>query len=986
MDESNWNQNLWPNGAPADWGKQDDSNTSVDTSLTVLAPPNNNSPANLTYCNTLQPNNYPTSRLGYQQPLARTDTVQKRYLEEEAYTEIVSTPAGLYVQGKSGRLHCVFPKQFLRCICVTPDIRYHGAICYYIYFSGKDEPLKISEKDFGVPKKLSRALSQHFNTPVKRFDSQAKTDALLQTFFASETQPVDIHYYFGWIFEENLWKHCLWNGKTHAISSGDIPDIVEALMSDRNFDQNQASASAELVAVSQTIDMMCAIHNSGIRGVLWVLLHMAALFKLLDGMDFRIPMGVCLSSNETRSLMAIEPLLTWFDDASIQLTAEKSSFCQLIKERSDQPLGVWDAPSQVNNSQLMIQSVRTGNIEPAYKNSDVYLKLMAMPFVLSTGNTTLSFSPDFIPIEISSDDLAVDACNMFSSNCCYFEDYLNNFMRYVEKDQGTLPGFLQKRMSELISRSEDNALSSREHLVMLAIFRSVRQMMAQYMDDLSPSEILRDKIDELLSEDSEQLLIAALQQTSRYQDDDSTVEAVFFAMANQKLLANDFDVRKIGDENINDPCAPNKQGIVFYDQTMAGFTTEAFRAVCAQTGYSTRQVSQALLRTNAYAGNSLNTSAYLSKLHGITLQTKKDYVAVHKFAAARLALPQPPRPKLKAPSECDFTLQLGTDINGVPMVWNGTKNSHIKITGSTGTGKSYFMKKMISQLPAQNAKCIIFDAAGDFSRSEDGNPPGWPPEGTEIINIANGYTQINPFVPLSVEETNEMIATRILDMLSPMLKLGVIQESLLRKSIQSGLDNQYISSLADLSAAMKISDLPSEITGKVDSLCDRLPHGNTPLEWNLDKPGITILNIHNYYSNGTIRILLEMLLSIIYSIRVSAPKRIYRPVVLVLDECQLLDWGQFACIKNILSQGRKYGLAAWLGTQYIADKEVMLAIGQADLHIYFQPTKQEARIIARDLAVGRKMREQQQIALRTLKRGQFICNLDDQVCLSAPPV
>jgi len=147
-----------------------------------------------------------------------------------------------------------------------------------------------------------------------------------------------------------------------------------------------------------------------------------------------------------------------------------------------------------------------------------------------------------------------------------------------------------------------------------------------------------------------------------------------------------------------------------------------------------------------------------------------------------------------------------------------------------------------------------------------------------------------------------------------------------------------------------------------------------------------ILNIHNYFSDGTIRILLEMLLSIIYSIRVSAPKRTCRPVVLVFDECQLLYWGQFAFIKNILRQGRKYGLAVWLGTQYVEDKEVLLAIGQADLHIYFQPTKQEARIIARDLAVGRKMREQQEIALRTLKRGQFICNLDDQVRLSSPPV
>lgn len=984
MSEFNAKASLWPNGSPEEWSNNGNSNM-IATSNGITVPQPNNPPASNACCIPASLSNYSETQKMHQQYFREFNAARKQYLAEEAYAEIISTHSGLYVQGRSGKLHCVFQRQFLRCVLVNPDVRYHTSRCYYIYFSGTSEPLILTEREFDNPKRLAKALSQHFNTPVKKYGSQSKTDTLLRMFFASECEVVDIHYYFGWKYDDGIWNYHLWNGKTHATSSEDILNLVEVLLSEDNSVPVPMCASATLVSIEQTVEMMYIITSKALRALLWVMLHTAALFKLLDGIDFRIPMGLCLTSSDPRYLMAIEPLLNWFGDSTIQLSVERNRFSQLLKERCDQPLVVWDTQSQIDNSKILIQCVKTGDIESVSYDDTIFLRLMAMPFILTTGSTTLSFSSDFIPVEIGSGDLRADAYDVFTAKHDYFEDYLTNVMCYVEKNQSTLESLINKHLSQIINQSEVDLLSSREHLQMLAIFRGIREMMIQYYNKLDPPQKLRSLIYELLSHDSEAFLISALRQTSHYQDSSATVEAVFFATANQMLLANNFDLRRMGDENINAPCAPDKKGIVFWNRSMAGFTTEAFRAICTQCGYSTRKISQALMETNAFVDQSLNNSTYLSKLHGVSLQTKSDYVPVYKFAVERLAVPRPQGSKIKAASECDFTLRLGADIDGRPMVWRGIKNSHMSTTGISGSGKSYFIKKVITQLPEQNVRCIIFDTAGDFSRFTDGNPPDWPPAETEVVNITDNCTQINPFLPLFPEETNEMIATRFLDLFIPELKLGVRQESLLRECIQSGLDNQYLSSLSDLSMAMKIGELDPHVARKINSLCSRLPQGTIPLHWNLDKPGITILNLHNYCGDQTIQLLMEIFLANICSLRMSAPQEHYPPVVLVLDECQILNWNPSSCINRILRRGRKYGLAAWLSTQYVVEKKVSLALEQADLRIYFMPTSKEISSIARVLTTGTKQRKQIESTLAQLSQGQFVCKLDDQVRLSAPP-
>ena len=140
MSEINWETALWPNGSPE---KMSDTGTS-----SMIATPNgmtgsqpNNAPVNYVPANNacyapFFSGDCLSTGLMRQQHFREYDNVQKQYQAERAYTGIISMPNGLWVRGRSGKLHCVFPRQFQRCIFVHPDIRYGTASCYHIYFYG----------------------------------------------------------------------------------------------------------------------------------------------------------------------------------------------------------------------------------------------------------------------------------------------------------------------------------------------------------------------------------------------------------------------------------------------------------------------------------------------------------------------------------------------------------------------------------------------------------------------------------------------------------------------------------------------------------------------------------------------------------------------------------------------------------------------------------------------------------------------------------
>ena len=62
----------------------------------------------------------------------------------------------------------------------------------------------------------------------------------------------------------------------------------------------------------------------------------------------------------------------------------------------------------------------------------------------------------------------------------------------------------------------------------------------------------------------------------------------------------------------------------------------------------------------------------------------------------------------------DYTLDLGYSRSSTKLSWKNASNGHVYISGQSGQGKSYFLKRCISQLPQQFVRCIVFDYVSDF--------------------------------------------------------------------------------------------------------------------------------------------------------------------------------------------------------------------------------------------------------------------------------
>lgn len=256
----------------------------------------------------------------------------------------------------------------------------------------------------------------------------------------------------------------------------------------------------------------------------------------------------------------------------------------------------------------------------------------------------------------------------------------------------------------------------------------------------------------------------------------------------------------------------------------------------------------------------------------------------------------------------DYQIHLGNLSLGTPLLWRGNPNFHAYITGASGQGKTFLMRKMAKQIPEQNGRCIIFDFSGDFVREFPAQ--NWPISGTEVIDLRSGKYQLNPFLPQSEDETIDDITDRLMDMFSTGLRMGPSQWALLSDIIDEGLHSQKLHGmdyivyyLQELGCSPALTLLP-----KMKTLKRLLPCGNERIDWKADTPGITIIDLSKIKDSMARIILSEMLMSSICSLRMNGEPRDATPLVLLFDECQHLRFREYDHAIKILRESRKYGV------------------------------------------------------------------------------
>lgn len=909
------------------------------------------------------------------------------YRKQNAFTQIYDTVHGLFTYDKSGNGIPISFYHFKSCHLIELDANFKQASYYIISFVEKSDPLIIIKKDFLRPGKLFQALSLHFPNFFVNYPFPRKINTALQHFFINHTHTHPVNFYSGWKNTNGSWEYTLFDEKTHE-SYDFSKEKYDPFKVDSNHSvRKDFSLSVQLTAARQTAEMMHSIADRSTRNLIFDILHIASLFSLLSSIEGSFPFGFCLYCYDSLTLGILEPLFSWFSDTIINLSENKPRFLMSLTERKDQPLLVRDTAAQIANANILENAIRTGIIT----NGNSQNKLYALPVILSNISSHISQSSKFIRFDFQSQQFEKNAMQVIREKHSYFMSYLYYFNIFVQNHIAEFQAGLTTHTEEMLNKYAGHSLS-RDCVTAFGIFCAVEEIIKCYHASLYPDTNTEQLIQNLFFEQTEDTIVDTFSYIS-CQDSDKTIATVFFNTANNMIQSGDFDIREFGNDNTFAPCPEAKQGIIYIYKNDPCLTNEAYAAVINRTGYTTGIVKKALVRTGAFNGAFTNNDGYQYRISGKNPITNKEYTPVYRFTTKSIIIPHRPHSVTAngCPENSDFSLELGRTISGDPIIWYGTMSSHICITGKTGSGKSYFLKKQIMQLPAQNARCIIFDTKGTFTSTDpQKSPPEWPPSNIDIINMSNSKAQHIFFQPLFPNESNKTIISRFIEIVKKTTILGANQKNELVNILEDGLTNLEISNFTDLIDAInsktKTAKKESPLIPKINEMNRILPYGEEPFDLQLDKPGITILDFYNGFDKSAVSTVADLILSVISNSRLAAASNSNTPIILVLDECQIFDWRSSSPAHIILTQGREKGLSIWFCTQYPEQVNDPKVLGQADFRVHFRPGENDiskiAKMICRSTYVKTQDCEKQLIRL---EQGQFICTINNELYISEVP-
>ena len=318
----------------------------------------------------------------------------------------------------------------------------------------------------------------------------------------------------------------------------------------------------------------------------------------------------------------------------------------------------------------------------------------------------------------------------------------------------------------------------------------------------------------------------------------------------------------------------------------------------------------------------------------------------------------------------DLHLTLGRTRAGAPVIWSGADNPHIAVSGRSGSGKSYFLKGLLEQAAQQKATCLVLDYSGDF--------PGYrPPEGIPFrrLDVSHPDFRFNPLAH-GDDSSPQVAAQRLLTAIHNVSRIGARASLSLQTAALEYLEAAAHPSLRGLADFARQKERPNAglaaALEPLDLLAALVRCGEEPISLDLTNPGISVLSFDQILNTRIRSLLVELLLGAVWAQR-SSQSDWTRPLILLLDECQNLSWGEGSMAVRILREGRKRGLAGWFSSQYITQKTAAAALGQAALQAYFRPDDANIPHLARSFSqAGTGSAAQWSQLIRNLKVGQFL--------------
>lgn len=296
------------------------------------------------------------------------------------------------------------------------------------------------------------------------------------------------------------------------------------------------------------------------------------------------------------------------------------------------------------------------------------------------------------------------------------------------------------------------------------------------------------------------------------------------------------------------------------------------------------------------------------------------------------------------------------DMDGNKIKLNSIPNPHILAWGKSGQGKTFFFNRRIEDAVKQNKYVLIIDYSGSFTKIE---------RYKARLNISeNAVCEIqmknNPYYYEFYSETKEAFEIELAGIVVKVLRIqSYFQKKLMIHAIHKYLEDahafnfsKFMLTLEKMHEEYKTMEGRSEERDNTMRLLNRLEPYSKLDKFNIvqrtekqrNRFSVNIVQISEFTEIEK-QFLAKIMLELQWE---ELRRRMQKWDLLVLDEIQILDLYQGSALYNFLREGRKYGAALLLGTQFISnyDKESMESLLQAGNILIFQPTSRDLRFSA----------------------------------------
>lgn len=918
-------------------------------------------------------------------PYHQNDKTQSKSTDK-SFTHIEQRSNGLYAIDSHGRSHFLTAMTIESVIHFFPDKLFRMKDFYQINVSKAQEPLLLTSAEYDRNETLMNKLAEASGVGFAQLASPLRMGRLFKAFLSPMVSKQDIKFYYGWERGHEGWIFTLHDGKTHNSTTVSLDNFSESCgLSKKRLVDFQYSNAKSIVSLMESI---AAVNK---RSLLFLWIHAASLYSLLNELGFPIGVGLCLNSQSPQITICLRELLEWYDDKSIPITETPAKFLSSLTQRKDQPLLISDSIGETKNREILMNCVRERSIPITVKNEEEKFALQALPTIIGNCRSKLCSSAEFILLEINDDDLTDNACNIISERSTHLRFYIEYFLQYIAENIYLLKHSLDEAREQIFSDSSKFSGLTENHLLTICAFHGLEKVIREYHSQIYADDIFASKICQIISDDWSEYLFNLLPDTSSHENEYGNIVNVFSQTLKDNIKAGKFDIRKRTDPKNGTACTQDKSGIIYLFDGYICLTRSAYLHVQKSCSIQPHALLNALRETGTLIDSNYNTTTDITRLKVYSPDGTSMEESFYQLVASKLGFSLKRGTNASANQLPAFTLQLGLSENSTPILFNGGNNNHIFISGGSGSGKSTKIKELAAQLPSENVRCIIFDCSGDYTSDFDYRPNNWPAENTTFFNVKHSSFSVLPFCKLSERESSELQISRLLDCLASVFTIGSRQRAVLEGAISHYLQTTKSPSLNDfLPTTIEDSKLNTVLDEKIiiniKNLCGYLPDNSNIFDWELNSPGITIVDLHQDFGKNQQATIIQLLTGLILNMRQNQPRQAFSPVVLVYDECQHLDMGSQTQIGTLLREGRKWGFSGWFSTQWIGRNSIRQALGDVSTRLYFQPNREHLSEVVQDLCdFNSDTKQANRSMLSKLQVGQFICVTNNTVTLSQAP-